>query len=211
MYQLYYAPGACSMAPHVLLNEMNVPFEAKKVDIMTGEGQKPEFLKINPRGQVPVLVDDGLVIREGAAILIHLMEKHNSPLLPKSGKDRTEALEWLCFANASMHPAYGKAFFVWKNIEDKKAQELAFKVAFEQINKLWAEVDARLAKNAYVCGKNITGADILLTVIANWGTYFPPGSVTFGNNVKRLIKEISSRPAYKKALATEQVEYKAAA
>jgi len=211
MYKLYYSPGACSMAPHVLLNELNVPFEVSKIDLQAGDGQKPEFLKVNPRGQVPVLVDDGEVIREGAAILIHLMEKNNSPLLPKSGKERTQALEWLCFANASMHPAYARAFFIWKNIEDKKAQEAAFKVVFQQINKLWADVDAQLAKTPYVCGKNITAADILLTVIANWGAYFPPGSVTLGSNVKRLIKEVSNRPAYKKALATEQVEYKAAA
>ncbi len=211
MYQLYYSPGACSMAPHVLLNELGVPFEAKKVALMEGEGQKPEFLKINPRGQVPVLVDDGQVIREGAAIMIHLMEKHNSPMLPKSGKERDVALEWLCFGNASMHPAYARGFFIWKNIEDKAAQEKAFKVVFQGINKLWAEVDAQLAKTPYVCGNSITAADILITVIANWGAYFPPGSVTLGSNVTRLIKEISSRPSYKKALTTEQVEYKAAA
>jgi glutathione S-transferase len=211
MYKLYYSPGACSMAPHVVLNELGVPFETQKIDLQAGDGQKPEFLKINPRGQVPVLVDDGEVIREGAAILIYLMEKHNSPMLPKSGKDRVRALEWLCFANASMHPAYAKAFFVWKNITDKAAQEQAFKAVFQQINKLWADVDAQLSKSPYVCGKSISAADILLTVIANWGTYFPPGSIIFGNNVKRLIKEISNRPAYKKALAAEQVEYKAAA
>ena len=211
MYQLYYAPGACSMAPHVLLNELGVQFEAKKIDMMAGESQKPEFLKINPRGQVPVLVDDGQVIREGAAIMIYLMDKHNSSMLPKSGKERATALEWLCFGNATLHPAYGRLFFFKKNVTDKVVQEQLFKIGFEQINKLWAEVDAQLAKTPYICGKNITAADILITVIANWGSWFPENSIKFGSNVTRLIKEISSRPAYKKALATEQVEYKAAA
>jgi len=210
MTTLYYSPGACSMAPHVLLNELNVPVELKKIEISKGEGQSPEFLKINPRGQVPVLVDDGQVIREGVAILVHLMEKHNSPLLPKSGKERTEALEWLCFANASLHPAYGKAFFINKSAPDN-AKEVLFKTAFAQINKLWAELDARLANHKYICGDQVTAADILVTVIANWGAYFPPGSVTQGANVKRLLKEISQRPAYQKALKEEAVEYKAAA
>jgi len=210
MYQLYYSPGACSMAPHVILNEVNQPVELKKIELMKGEGQKPEFLKINSRGQVPVLVDDGQIIREGAAIIIHICEKANSPLLPKSGKERAEALEWLCFGNASLHPAYGRAFWINKNAEGD-AKEKLMKAAFEQINKLWAELDARLAKNKYLCGDKVTAADILVTVIANWGSHFPEGSVTHGSNVKRLIKEISQRPAYQKALKDEQVEYKAAA
>lgn len=210
MYTLYYSPGACSMAPHVVLNEIGAKFELKKVEISKGEGQKPEFLKLNPRGQIPVLVEDGQTIREGAAIIIHLCEKHNSPLLPKSGPERTRALEWLMSANASLHPAYGKGFFVNKNAEGE-AKEKLMKVVFEQINKLWAEADAQLAKTKYLAGDNVTAADILYTVIANWGAYFPPGSVKRGPNVTRLIKEISQRPAYQKALKTEQVEYKAAA
>src|SRR5580704_1768796 len=93
MYKLYYSPGACSMAVHVALNECNQPVTLEKINIR--EPRSPEFLKINPRGQVPVLMDDDLTIREGAAILIYLLEKHQSPLLPKSGKERAVALECL--------------------------------------------------------------------------------------------------------------------
>ncbi len=85
-----------------------------------------------------------------------------------------------------------------------------FKAVLEQINKLWADVDAQLAKTPYVCGKEMTAADILLTVIANWGATFP-AKVTMGGNVKRLITEVSQRPSYQKALKAEEVEYKAAA
>lgn len=211
MYQLYYSPGACSMAVHVVLNELNVPYEAINANEPGTKTRTKEFLKVNPRGAVPVLVDDGHVIREGAAILTYLLDKHKSPLLPQSGFERATALEWLGFANATVHPAYGKAFFVMKKVQDKATQEALYKPIFESINKLWAEIDERLAKQPYVCGKDITVADILLTVIANWAGYFPAGSVSFGPNVKRLLKEVSSRPAYQKALKAEQVEYKAAA
>ena len=84
-YTLYYMPGACSMAVHVVLNELGqeVTLENAKAD------PKPAgFLKANPRGQVPVLVDGDLVVREGAAIMIYLLDKHTSPLLPRSGKER---------------------------------------------------------------------------------------------------------------------------
>ena len=210
MYQLYYSPGSCSMAIHAMLNEIGAPVELHKLDIMAGDGQKPEFLKLNPRGQVPVLVDDGVVVREGAAIALHLLEKHNSPLLPKSGKERAAALEWLMFANATLHPAYARVFFLMKNAPDKLSENPLFKTALAMINKNWAEVDARLASNAYICGETITAADILITVIAGWGAYFPEAP-TLGANVKRLLKAVSDRPAFQKALKEESVEYKAAA
>ena len=210
MYTLYYLPGACSMAVHVLLNELGQKVMLENVSVPDGQPRSATFLKVNPRGNVPVLVDDGEVIREGGAIMTYLLDKHNSPMLPKSGKERARALEWLMFGNATMHPAYAKVFFAMKNITDQAAKDQAIKAAIGQIEKLWDEVDARLAQNPYLCGKELTAADILLTVIANWSGYFPQ-PVKLGANVKRLLKEVTSRPAYQQALKLEQVEYKAAA
>ena len=123
MYTLYYSPGACSMAVHILLEELGASYEAVKVDLRAGEGQKPEFLKLNPRGQVPVLVEDGAPLKEGAAIIIHLLEQHNSPLLPKDGPERAAALEWICWCNATLHPAYGRAMWLKRNVADEKILE----------------------------------------------------------------------------------------
>lgn len=210
MYSLYYLPGACSMAIHVVLNELGQKVTLENVSVPDGQPRSAEFLKVNPRGNVPVLVDDGEIIREGGAIITYLLDKHNSAMLPKSGKERARALEWLMFANASLHPAYAKVFFAMKSITDPAAKDQAIKAAIAQIEKMWEEVDARLAANPYVCGKDVTSADILLTVIANWDQYFPQ-KVKLGANVKRLLKEITARPAYQTALKLEQVEYKAAA
>jgi len=80
-YQLYYSPGACSMAIHVLLHELNQPFDLNPIDLKSP--REDSFLKISPRGQVPVLVEDGLPIYEGAAIIMHLCEKFKSELLPR--------------------------------------------------------------------------------------------------------------------------------
>jgi glutathione S-transferase len=210
MYKLYYSPGACSMAIHALLNELNQPVELMNMSITEGKTKSPEFLKINPSGMVPVLVDGDFVVREGAAIMLYLMEKHNSPMLPKSGKERSTAIQWLMFANATVHPAYSKMFFVNKTVTDAALKDQLLKAAATQVNKLWQEVDARLAKEKYICGSAVSGADILLTVYANWNGYFP-GLINVGSNVKRLLKEISSRPACQKAFKEEKVEYKAAA
>lgn len=211
MYTLYYLPGACSMAVHVVLNELNQPVKLENISVPDGQPRSAAFLKINPRGNIPVLVDDGAVIREGGAIIAYLLDKHNSPMLPKAGKERANALEWLMFANASMHPAYGKVFFALKNITDPAAKDQAIKAAVGQIEKLWDDVDAQLAKTPYVCGSELSAADILLTVIANWGSYFPNYPIRIGANAKRLFKQIIARPSYQKAIELEKVEYKAAA
>jgi glutathione S-transferase len=211
MYQLYYSPGACSLAVHAILNELGQPFELINVSIQEGKNRDPQFLKLNPRAQVPVLVEEGFVMREGGAILIYLLEKHSSPMLPKSGHERATALEWLLFANASMHPAYGKMFFFNKALNDQSVKDQLMGVTAEQISKMWKEVDDRLADRSYVCGNECSAADILLSVFANWNNYFPNQQITLGDNVKRMLKAVVSRPAYQKALQAEKVQYKAAA
>jgi len=210
MYTLYYAPGACSMAVHIALNECNQPVKLEKVDMMAGQQRTPEFLKINPRGQVPVLVDDGHVIYEGAAQMIHILEKHNSPLLPKSGAARTDALQWLMFCNASLHPAYARVFFLMKNGPDDATKQALFDTACAMINKSWGLVEERLSQSPYLAGPEVTMADILLTVIANWSPHMPR-PITIGPNTKKLLQQIINRPSYKKAIEIEQVEYKVAA
>lgn len=207
MYTLYYSPGACSMAIHVALNECNQPVTLEKVDL---QNRTPEFLKVNPRGQVPVLVDDGQIIYEGAAQLIHILEKHNNPLLPKGEPSRTNALQWLMYCNASLHPAYARVFFLMRNGPNDATKDALFDVAVKMINKMWEQVEDRLSQSPYLAGDKITVADILLTVIANWSPRMPR-PVIIGPNTKKLLQQVIQRPSYKKALDLEQVEYKAAA
>lgn len=210
MYKLYYAPGTCSMAIHIALLECNQKVTLEKVDLQAGQQRSPEFLKVNPRGQVPVLVEHDHVIREGAAIMLHVLEKHQSPLLPRGGKERAAALEWLMFGNATLHPAYSRCFFLMRNAESGAEKDKLLDIAIANVNKLWDEVEHQLGRHAYLCGEQITIADILVTVIANWSAKMPK-PITFGPRTKKLFKTVIARPAYKKALEIEQVEYKVAA
>ena len=211
MYTLYGMTGSCSMAVHVLLNELNQPVTYKDVRTPEGQPRPPEFLQINPRGNVPVLVDGDAPIREGGAIISYLLDKHESPMLPKSGVARANALEWLMFANASMHPAYARLFFLLSTVKDAAEKEHLLGIALDKINANWKEVDNQLAKTPYVTGDTVSAADILLTVIANWAQANLGSKIVLGDNTKRMIKSVVARPAYQKALADEKVEYKAAA
>ena len=210
MYKLFFSPGACSMAIHVALNECNQAVALEKVDLHSPQPRPPELLKYNPRGQVPVLLDGDHAIFEGAAILIYLLEKHNSSLLPKSGLERADALQWLMFCNATLHPAYGRVFGAMRAKVDDNAREILLEAAITHVNKLWEDVEKQLEHSSYLAGNQITIADIVLTVIANWSSNLPK-PVKIGAKTKALLQQVSKRPTYQKALETEHVEYKAAA
>lgn len=204
MYTLYYSPGACSAAIHVLLNELNVPYEAKKVTLRPEKS--PELLKVNPAGQVPVLtLEDGYNLLEGGAILTYLCDTHGQ-CLPKDGTARAKALQALMFCNSTLHPAYSKLFMF---MGMGKAEGEVYENCVQQVQKLWDRVEEQLAATKYLAGNEFTVGDILLTVIANWQPTQKP--FTFGPNTQRLLKEVSSRPAYQKTLTDEGTQYKAAA
>jgi glutathione S-transferase len=205
-YKLYYSPGACSLAVHTLLHELDQQVDLIKTDT---KNKSPEFLKINPRGAVPVLVTpNDQVIREGAAIMIWLCDFHQSQLLPTKSDQRAPALEWLMMANSTLHPYYSTMFnMMGRNIDAPEVKQYVV----EKMQKCWDEVEAQLSKtNAYICGENATVADILLTVIGNWNNALG-NPVIYGPNCKRLFETISNRASFKKSLEHEGVEYKAAA
>jgi glutathione S-transferase len=203
MYTLYYSSGTCSLAVHVLLKELAVPHEIKNANAPDGK-RTAEFSALGKRTSVPVLVEDGTIIREGGAMLTYLMDKHNSPMLPKNGLARAKALEWLMFANATLHPAYSRVFFLLRNMPDSEAKQQVLKAAIDSINALWAEVNGELETRPYICGDQCTAADILLTVISHWGRQTFPHPVALGANVERLVAEIVARPAYQEALQAEK-------
>lgn len=210
MYTLYYLPGACSLAVHVALNEVGAKYNLVSVSVPDGQPRPADFLKINPRGNVPVLAWDGFVLREGAAILTTLLDDHKSPLLPQSGKARATALEWLAFANSSLHPAYGRMFFLHRTLGDKAAESPVYEAAIGAIKKLWDDVETRLNQSTHLAGETITVADILVTVIANWSPAAKK-PITFGAKTKALFQRVTARPAYQAAMKAEGVTYKVAA
>jgi glutathione S-transferase len=210
MYTLYYMPGACSLAVHVALLEVGAQFNLENVSVEGNQPRPAPFLKVNPRGSVPVLVDGDFVLREGAAILTYILDEHGSSLLPKSGHARAKALEWLSFANATLHPAYGRMFMMHKVLGEKAVENPLYAPSMEAIQKYWDDIEGQLQSQDYLCGSECTIADILVTVIANWTPYFKK-PVTFGAKTKALFNRVIARPSYQKAMQSEGVSYKVAA
>lgn len=212
MYQLYMLPGACSMAVHAILHEIGVPFEAHTMDKTTLKQE--DYLKMNPRGNVPLLTDDGFVIREGAAIITWLCDKHGFPYWPQAsvgnGHGRAQALQWLAYMNATLHPAYSKVMWLKSNVKDEATRDQLVLLASQQIQTLWDELNQQLANTTFLCGEQPSPADFLMAVIANWQGFLPQ-PVIFGPNLQRTLKAVTSRPSFQAALQHEKIDYKAAA
>lgn len=199
MYKLYYMQGACSLATQVVLHELG-----QAVQIID-TNNVDNFTAINPVGSVPVLVDHDKSLTEGAAIMLYLLNKHENSLIPTSGEERQKAIEEIMFANATMHPAYSKLFFIAQNISDENAKLEAFNAATKNINSLWKVVENKLEKKETAGTYSLSAADIMLAVYSTWGQHFPV-DITFGERVAKMLTAVQSMPSFKKAVEAEQNE-----
>ncbi|MCR8923578.1 glutathione S-transferase family protein [Dasania sp. GY-MA-18] len=197
MYTLYYQPGACSLATQVVLHEL-------KQDVAIIDKQQVEnFSAINPIGTVPVLVDGDKTLREGAALMIYLLNKHQNSMLPATGAAREQAIQDLMFANATMHPAYGRLFFIAQHISDDNAKQSAFDAAALTINQLWQVVEQQLATHAFLGGDQPSAADIMLAVYSRWGASFPV-AIRLGHNSQKMVAAVQAMPSFQRAVNAEQ-------
>jgi glutathione S-transferase len=199
MYTLYYSPGACSVATHIVLSELGL--NVNIVDV----NHVDDFKSINASGQVPVLIDGDTTLVEGAAIMLYLLDKHENTLLPTTGGGRGKAIEDIMFANATMHPAYSKLFFISQNINDDNAKQAALNAVADNINHLWAAVENKLVNSKFLGGNKPSTADIMLAVYSTWGQYFPV-DITLGEKTTEMIAAVQAMPSFVKVIAAQHAE-----
>ena len=106
--KLYYAPGACSLAPPIALEEVGAPFELSRIDLAANQQNSPEYLRINPKGRVPALVDGDWVLTEAPAILRYIAARHPAAALwPWDPREEARCAEWLNWLASTMQAAFG--------------------------------------------------------------------------------------------------------
>ncbi len=196
MYTLYYLPGACSLATQVVLHELKQP-----VEIIDRE-QVDDFEQINPVGTVPVLLDSDSILSEGAAVMINVLEKQANHLFPEDISARRKAIQDIMFANATMHPAYGRLFFIARTESSVEAKQPFFEAAAQSINALWDVVEERLQHQPFLNGGNVSAADIMLAVYSRWGDAFPV-SIKLGEKTTAMIEAVIAMPSFQRALHAE--------
>ncbi|MCS6811680.1 MAG: glutathione S-transferase family protein [Tepidimonas sp.] len=170
--QLYYAPGACSFVPHAALELAGAEFEPVLVKLHKGEQRSAAFLALNPRGQVPVLVDDGAVITQVVAIGLHLDARFPAAqLLPAQGLERIRALEWLAWMNNTAHPTFGHVFAPAKFTDDVAAQASVKAHALVRYRELLGELEAAVAARPgpWLGGASPGLLDAYAVTLLRWG------------------------------------------
>ena len=196
--KLYYAPGACSLSPHIVSRELGIPLELKKVNTKdkTVEGGG-DYWQVNPRGYVPALVlDNGETLTEGPAIVQYLADqKPEAGLAPKAGSfERYRLQEWLNFLTSEIHKTFSPLF-------KPNTPEEYKKIAKENLAGRFDWLDKQLAGKEYLAG-SFSVADAYLFVLLNWTK---PTQIDLSRwpNLVAFQKRVGSRPKVKEALQAE--------
>jgi len=200
MYKLYTIPGSCSTGIHVLLNQLNVPVEIiKREDV-------DDYSALVPTNQVPALASDELLLTEGAAIVLHLFEQHQVDFELLGGK--TAFKQWLMFNYSTLHPAYSKLFTLNGIMEEGDEKQNVMQKLADKVAQSWEIVEQRLDKQKYITGDNVSVLDYLLAIYVGWGNAFPTLKISLGENVRKLVTEVSQHSEFATAFAKEGASFK---
>jgi glutathione S-transferase len=216
--KLYFAPGACSFVPHTLLETAGEPFEPQLVKLHKGENLTPEYLAVNPRGQVPVLVDGGETITQIVAIVCHLDARYpQCNFLPREPLARTRALETLAWMNNTVHPTFTHVFMPFKFADNKDAQAEIKAFSARAYGPMLGEIEARAAKAAeagqpYLGGDHFGPLDAYAVTLLRWGGFAGHDPEGFPA-LWALVQRVAALPAVARAIERERLQlnvYKAA-
>lgn len=198
--KLYYSPGACSLASHIVLCELGLPHELAKVNLKThtlADGGT-DFYTINAKGYVPALqLDGGPLLTEGPAIMQYLAEQHpQAGLLPPAASlERAQVQSWLTYTGTEIHKNFGPLFNP-SSTDDSKA------AARSAIEKKLTFVDGELANKTFLVGDAFSVADAYLFVVAGWAAH---AGLDLANwpSLQAFHQRVAARPAVQQAMKAE--------
>lgn len=203
--KLFYKAGACSLAAHIVMAELNMAYELEAVDLQNKTCASGDFYKINAKGSVPaLLMDSGEVLTECAVISQYLADQSiESTLLPKLGTiDRYRCLEWMNYIATDIHKNFGPFFSLDRMMKNTEGKNEFKTSAMELLKNKVAHVSEKLAANDYLLGKEFTIADAYLFTCLGWGKYI---GLDIGQwpNLAAYSQRVSQRPAVLRALKEE--------
>ena len=203
--KLYYAPGACSLASHIVIEETGVSYETQKLNLAEGDQRKPEYLKLNPRGRVPTLVVDGEVITENAGILTYFGGGYPAAgLWPKKTLDQARLVSTMAWLSNTVHPAYGHVVRAERYVDDEAAREAVKVKGRANFQGYLEEIDRLLEGHKWAIANQYTVADPYLLVFYRWGNRqkMPVHDL---KNYTAHTRRVMARPAVKKVMADEGI------
>ena len=208
MYQLHYFPSNANAAPHMVLEELRQKYELVLVDRTKNAQKSKEYLKINPNGRIPTLVDGDLVMSEAAAIVLHLVDQHpEAALAPKVGTpERAKFYQWMTFLTNSLQ----EELMIWQYPDrltgtDAAATEVVKQNAEKRACAYLDVIEQHLkADGPLFLGETLSASDFYFVMLARWARPMsnPPRSRP---HIARLLDMVTALPAVRRAYEREGV------
>jgi glutathione S-transferase len=197
--KLYYSPGACSLSPHIVLEEGIFLYENERVDLASGKTETgADYRTINSNGYVPaLLLDDGQVLTEGPAIVQYLADRAPETRLapPVGSMERYRLMEWLNFISTELHKSFGTLF-------NPQAPEAWKDLVKTQLARRFDYVNSRLDGKVWLMGDDFTVVDAYLFTVLGWGNYVGVDLAPWPNLIAYQGR-VAARPAVQAALKAE--------
>lgn len=214
MITLHYYPSNASMAPHILLHELGVPFQTELVDRTRDAHKRQDYLKLNPNGLIPVLVDGDLVLYEAAAICLHLVDSHpGAGLAPAVGtRARAHFYKWLVWLTNTLQATLIHYFYPERLVDagndDGAAQVRAHAQA--RVGVLLDQLEAQFAAHGqpWLLGADYSAADAYAFMLCRWTRGFTGAAAAPARERPLLgawLQRVLARPAVQRTLSAESL------
>ena len=203
--KLYYAPGACSLASHIAIEETGVAYETQRLNLAEGDQRKPEYLKLNPRGRVPTLVMGDRVLTENVGIMTYFAGGYpQAGIWPKDTWHQAQAVSTMAWISNTVHPSYGHYLRPARYVDGDDHQEAVKAKGRSNFEGYLREIDGLLAGKKWCIGNHFTVVDGYLLVFYRWGNRAKM-PVKELKNYTALVDRVMSRAAVHKVMADEGI------
>ena len=212
MIQLHYYPSTAAMVPHILLEEIGVPYQRVLVDRTVNAHKSPGYLRLNPNGLIPVLVDGDLVLYETAAIALHLADAHpGSRLAPAVGTaERAHFYKWLTWLTNTLQATLGLYFYPERWVDegnDEGAAQIR-RHAQAKVGTMLDQLDAQVARSGgpWFLGSDYGALDPYVFTLCRWTRNFNEGRARERTHLGPYLQRMLERPAVQRVFANEELK-----
>jgi glutathione S-transferase len=205
--KLYYSPGACSLAPHIVLEELGWDYELELVSISEGKTQSPAYLRINPKGRVPALYFDGPILTEAPAILLYLgMSEPERSLLPVDPNGLCRCVEWFNWLSGTVHSvAFGQLWRPERFSDDAFHYRAISEKGKQNIVDAFATIEERLKDRQWAVNETYSVVDPYILVFYLWGNRIGVNMKADYPHWTRHAMQIMERPTVVRTLEQEGI------
>lgn len=204
---LYYSPGACSFAPHVVLNEIGEPFEIRKISAADRENYSSDYLAVNPKGRIPALLIDGFTLTENPAILAYLGRRFpNAGLYPPHASEaEARCLELLAWSSNTVHVAYAQLLRPERFVLSEENYAPVKESGSVNYQRCLTDIDVKLQHQEYAVESQFTVIDPFWLVFYRWGARLGYDMKARYRAYSAYVERLCRRPSIQRTLAAEGI------